>query len=301
MNFIIYKGYVKIEKYDYRLGGYRVSSSQDNRSVEAIQFQTLVNHMIEYKQYNLLSDYLYEQGAEQWSHPIILAQLAQSYLELNIDNIRDIALHLNRHYLLTPSDIQLRTYSYVHYMNLLHDQGRWMDYFRALSPLLVDLFRLIAEADFLPNIDYYIEPVVKTEPENRQIYKGLHWIQTKIESHSNIIQSTWRKYYGDRFNYSHYVSSSHLIKLIRDHSQQTEVVEKASVIRQVEKDIRNIVAHEAIYVSPELVYRRSELTTDEIHRLIHDLCQLAQLNDSRQIGILNNIDEEIRSYLRQHA
>ena len=261
-------------------------------------FAALTEHMIEHRQYSILQETLHQADAKKWQKQITLTQLAQAYLTNDLESIRELAVVLERNYLLAPSQLELRIYSYIHHMNQLYERQAWTDYFRAISPVMVDLFALLIERHAIPELSHYMEPVINPTDDGRQIYKGLHWIQEKIEADDNLIRKTWQNYYGDYFNYGHYVSSSHLIKLMQD-TMDPSFVTPAQTLRRIEKDIRNIVAHEAIYLSPERIYHRSLMTAEEIHQLLHHLCQQAQLNDPRQIGILSNIDEELRTSIHQ--
>ncbi|XJS10495.1 hypothetical protein ACF3NG_10245 [Aerococcaceae bacterium WGS1372] len=257
----------------------------------------LIEHMLRYSQYRPLLDYLTKETSIQHTHLQNSIQLAQAILDINIRQIEQLAPKLNRHYLLKPRFIERRVYSYVHYMNVQYEKREYMDYIRAISPLLVDLLRLIIEHDFMSDLNDYIEPTVKENVDGKPIYRGIQWKQTVVESHPNKVSQTFSKYYGDRFNYKHYVSSSHLIKLIDDHSQNEEVKAKAIMLRHIEKYLRNIVAHEVIHVNNELVERRTGMSMEQIHRLLQESLILAGLTDKRQWQIFNDINKTINKII----
>lgn len=258
----------------------------------------LIDHMLEYRQYRPLLTYLKEKTALKEPYLLHSIQLAQAFIDVNIREIEHLAPKVERHYLLKPTFLERRAYSYSHYMNIQFERREYMDYFRALSPLLVDLLRLIIEHDFMPELNEYIEPIVKENAEGKPIYRGLQWKQSVIESKKNMVFETFNKYYGDRFNYKHYVSSSHLLKLIDDHSKNDEVRAKSVSLRHIEKYVRNIVAHEVIYVSDELVERRTGMSMKQIHRLLQEALLLADLNDKRQWAILNELNKAIKNNIQ---
>lgn len=257
----------------------------------------IIHHMIDYRQYLPLLNLILENPDGYPRQLEQLVRLAQAYLSVDTVTIQQLAVNTQKQYLLKPNDLELRTYAYAHYMNHQFEQKEYMDYFRGLSPLLVDLFRLLIAHDFLPNLKDYIEPIMKLQEDGREIYKGLHWKQEVIESRPNPIAETWKKYYGEYFNYKHYVSSSHLIKLIEDHASKSEIREKCHQLRQIEKNIRNIVAHEAIYVSDELIEYRSGHTIEEIHYLLQEVCLLAGLTDKSQWAVLNELDKDMKELI----
>lgn len=255
----------------------------------------LIDHMLRYFQYRPLLDYITKETSINNKTLRNSIQLAQAILDINIRQIEHLAPKLNRHYLLKPRFIERRVYSYAHYMNVQYEKQEYMDYIRALSPLLVDLLRLIIEQDFMADLNEYIEPIVKENADGKPIYRGLQWKQTVVESHLNKVSQTFTKYYGDRFNYKHYVSSSHLLKLIDDHSENEEVKAKAIALRHIEKYLRNIVAHEVIHVNDELVERRTGMSMEQIHRLLQESLVLAGLTDKRQWQILNDLNKTINN------
>ncbi|MGO4942319.1 hypothetical protein ACTQ5R_06710 [Ruoffia tabacinasalis] len=261
----------------------------------------LIDHMLEYNQYRPLLSYIKENTALNDSYLTHSIQLAQAFLDVNIREIEQLAPKVDRQYLLKPTFLERRVYSYAHYMNVQFERFEYMDYFRALSPLLVDLLRLIIEEDFMPELSQYIQPIVKETVEGKPVYRGLQWKQAKVEEEANKVAETFTKYYGDRFNYKHYVSSSHLLKLIDDHSRNDEVRAKAISLRHIEKYVRNIVAHEVIYVSDELVERRTGMNVKQIHRLLQEALILAGLDDKRQWAILNEINKAIKNNIQDRT
>ena len=257
----------------------------------------LIDHMLRYFQYRPLLDYLTKETSIQHTHLQNSIQLAQAILDIDLRQIEYLAPKLNRQYLLTPRFIERRVYSYAHYMNVQYDRQEYMDYIRAISPLLVDLLRLIIERDFMADLNSYIEPIVKENVDGKPIYRGLQWKQTVVESSDNKVNQNFTKYNGDRYNYKHYVRSSHLIKLNDDHSKNEEVKAKAIMLRHIEKFLRNIVAHEVIHVDDALVERRTGMSIEQIHRLLQESLILAGLEDKRQWQILNDINNTIHQII----
>lgn len=259
----------------------------------------VMNHMLECREYRSLSNYLETHASLKDPHIDASLQLAQAFIDIDLQTIEQLAPQLNRTYLLKPTYLERRLYSYAHYMYLQYQRKEYMDYFRALTPLLVDLFRLVIEHDFFPELNQYIEAIVKDNEKGKPVYKGLQWKQSKIESDDNLVNDTFRRYYGERFNYKHYLSSSHLIKLIEDHSDNEYVKEKCHDLRQVEKFVRNIIAHEVIHVTDKFVIHRTGLTIEKVHELIRDVFEIAQLKDARQWQIMEDINQTIKKKIKE--
>lgn len=255
----------------------------------------LIEHMLQHNQYRPLKKYLNGDTSNKNTYLLNSIQLAQAIIDVNIPEIEKLAPKVNRHYLLKPTFLRRRVYSYMHYMTIQYQRQEYMDYVRGLSPLLVDLLRLLIEHDFMPDLNEFIKPVIKENADGKPIYRGLQWQQSIVESEPNLVAQTFTKYYGNRFNYDHYVSSSHLLKIIDDYCQNDEIKAKTQSLRHIEKYIRNLVAHEIIYVNDELVERRTGMTVSQIHHLLKESLLLAGLDDKRQWEILNELNKTIKN------
>lgn len=257
----------------------------------------MVDHMLEYNEYRRLAKYIKEETSWKNQRVHDAMQLAQAYLDVNLSLIQELAPRLDRQYLLKPTYLERRVYSYAHYMNAQFQRKEYMDYFRALSPLMVDLLRILIEQDFMPELNEYIEPIIKDTDHGKPIYRGLQWQPVKVESSANKVRETFTRYYGNHFNYNHYISSSHLLKLIMDHGTNEVMQEKCNQLRHIEKYIRNIVSHEVIYVTDEFVQRRVNMSLEEIHQLLHEVIRMANLTDKRQWSVLDDLNREIKTII----
>ncbi|MGX7107236.1 hypothetical protein ACWOBE_05470 [Hutsoniella sourekii] len=264
--------------------------------------QDILTSLLDHQQY-LLLDQLLASDYSPSSKPRQLLQLAQAIINVDLTGQEALAESLGYSYLLQTAKLERRAYCYFHNMNGQIKRQEFADYFRGLTPMLVDVLRLVVEATFLPNLDYYLTPVIKNNSQDKPIYRGIQWDQEAIQEDGQLIERTWRRYYGLRFNYDHYLSSSHLLKLIDDHCQDQEIRHAATAMRQIEKHVRNLVAHEVVYVDREWVKDRSGHSISQIHRLLVHLMHLADLKDQGHWEILETIHaafiEEISGILNK--
>lgn len=258
--------------------------------------QPLVTHMLQYRQYLPLRNYL---QASSKLPPRLdrLIQLGEAILQNNIDQVNQLADSLNLHYITKPTRLQQRAYFYLEYMQLQFSRKEYGDYFRALSPLLVDVLRLVIERNIMPQLNEFIVPIVKENDEGVGIYRGLQWKQSRVESSDNIINQTFHKYYGDRFNYDHYVSSSHLNKIIDDHTIDEEIRNLTIQIRHVEKLVRNIAAHEIVYIDEAFVKHRSGMTITDFKNCLEVLTNKAGLTNQKILEVFIDINQQIMQEL----
>lgn len=244
-----------------------------------------------YIEFSILTKYHHYQALElelsklkQWQNRALMQriQIAKAILNADLEQVKQFTQESDYTYLTKGTVLERKAYYQLQTMTLQLAREEYGDYLRALTPLLVDLLRIVIERDFMPHLSEYIIPVIKNTEEDKALYRGLQWSRDKIEATDNLIQSTWKKYYGDYFNYDHYVSSSHLIKLIETHATQPRLVELTTQLRQIEKYLRNIVAHEIIVVDRQFFKERMDTTPEAVHQLLLKVYQEAQLNDQLQ-------------------
>lgn len=267
-----------------------------NRNILARQDMRLVKYMLTHRQYRNLIHYLHQQTGFD-KHLLSLIYLAQALVEGQLDLIDELAPQLHKNYLLKPTQLQKRTFSFMRQQHIRFKEYRMADYFRALTPLLVDVMRLITQRHIVEELDTFIIPIVKETEEGEPIYRGLQWNEEAIEASDNLIRQTFKKYYGDYFKYEHYISSSHLTKIIVEHMKDEEIKQRIEEVRLIEKYVRNLLAHEAVTINEDWLIKRCGKDFKEIHKLLKKLMEDAGLTDMRQWNILKTINEQFLSEL----
>lgn len=229
---------------------------------------------------------------------LTLVRLANAILQVDIENVQKLAQSTSFQGVLDASKLERKAYYYLQTMSLQLKRQEYGDYLRGLTPLLVDIFRIVIERDFLPNLSEYIQPIKKETVDGSNLYRGIQWAQSKIDSHPNIIANTWEKYYGNYFNYDHYVSSSHLIKLIEANSKNQRLIELTSTMRKIEKYLRNLVAHEVLKVDQQFFVDRMQMTPMQVHQVLLDLYDEVGLTYPLQRTSIEKIKQQITLLLQ---
>ncbi|WP_124057844.1 hypothetical protein [Vaginisenegalia massiliensis] len=262
------------------------------------QQEILIQYMLQDQDYLALNQYLEQIGLANDASAKAYVSLAQAILAVDLKTVAQLAPRLNYDYLLQGSDLEQATYAYFLYLSVQLKRHEYMDYLRGLTPILVNVFRLLIEHDFMPNLADYMEPIHKESDHGDNLYRGIQWSRSKVMAKPNRIQSTWHHYYGDSFDYEQYVSSSHLLKLIESYSKHPDLVAKAQQMRQVEKLVRNMVAHEVVYVNPEWIEARCHLSPMQIHELLLELMTLAGLDKKPHLQVLSQLNHDILTALK---
>lgn len=272
----------------------QLSDSSIERRIEG----ALIAHMLDYYQFIPLDEFL--DNHPHWSTSQIqdTLKLLRAMISVDLKTMETLAPKLHLDFLLQPSFLERKVYSYTQHLMLNLSKHEYTDYLRGLTPLLVDVLRLAVKKHAVTDLDQYVMQVSKETPDGRLIYKGLQWNQERIERGQNRVYNSWQKYYGKHFNYNHYVSSSHLLKLLLDYAKDDTVKETAAQMRQVEKDLRNIVAHEVLFVDEAWLQKRANMDADEMHALLMRLIYSAGLDDQRQWDVISDLNEQLKKIFK---
>lgn len=255
--------------------------------------------LIDYHQFVAVKQELKQLRSSKAKELDTYADFALSIYHGDFKTIDRLGPSLGFDFMTQGSPLERRVYTYFLSMTRQLWQEEYGDYLRALTPLLVDLFRLAIIKDGVPNLDDYLQPIEKVTVQGPVIYRGLQWSQSAIERSDNPIQLTWRRYYGKNFNYEHYVSSSHLMKIIQDYAGNSKLIKLCQTLRNVEKYLRNLVAHEAVLVDYTYFIQRIDLSPIQVHALVLELMELCGINQKSHLTIVERIQDCMRDLLQQ--
>jgi CRISPR type III-A/MTUBE-associated protein Csm6 len=183
-----------------------------------------------------------------------------------------------------------KSFEYALLLWIKKDRREYVDFCRALTPLIVDLFEQILRRQCKIDINDYARRVfpkwvkrkckeeglsLKKREEREEIErqygknKSRQWDMKKIEK-DEMVYSALQDGYHNGFSGKN-IGSDHLLKLIEAFCDNRDIRDAAVRIREVEEAIRNDSAHEMISVTEEVIEQRTGLTTDEILKLIKRL------------------------------
>ena len=180
----------------------------------------------------------------------------------------------NRYHELAETFIPVRqgdTMKLVEYaleLDLKRRRGEYADFLRALTPLFAELLILILRSTF--NVD-----VRQFSDINA---KGLRWNMGKLDG--TRVERILKQ--NPHFQES-FVTSSHLVALVDAYAGSDEQLLKTNVdsIRRVEEIVRNLVAHQVVGITGDVIQRKTGLIPDRIMTKIRSLFAYAgiRVND----------------------
>ena len=146
-----------------------------DQSVQAIG-SFLLNH----RYFPAFEEWIIKEKIEVTDRLLDLLHLRESYLKGDLDRVKKRAADLGFSFLVAPSLLEQRVYRCVQAMELKLRSEAYDDYLRQLTPLLVDIFRLLVQEHILADLDRYLIEVFKETVEGSSIYRGIRWNQDQI-------------------------------------------------------------------------------------------------------------------------
>lgn len=153
------------------------------------------------------------------------------------------------------------------------DRQAFVDFLRALTPLILELF----ERNLSFKVKEDINKLYTTTKQTRSRKPKKTWNMEVLQSHKYF--ATLSQKYRDFKGYD--ISSDHIKTLIVEYcGEDKEVVKMVEAIREVEVNARNIAAHEMTSVDADWIERETGLKPETIMHYILTLAKKAGLESS---------------------
>ncbi len=140
----------------------------------------------------------------------------------------------------------------------------YADFIRAITPLLFDLFDIVLKKQFKINIEDFCD----------NTKNGLKWSKAKLFN-SDISKVLENNY--SNFNYEN-VYSDHLVKIILYYSDNNSLNKLVEDLRAVEKNIRNLAAHQIISIDDNKIKDLTGFSGKQIMDKIKTMFNYTKMN-----------------------
>ncbi len=254
-------------------------SDFENRCVE-VEIPTFEKMQTESHIRKLLEKYDYagayelanqEQYKEMTANYIKLLEMASRRVLLDFSGVDQVLLH-DKRYKLPILDSDLRKYfEYALILQMKLKRSEYADFIRGITPLLWDLYdRILKRYTDVRLEDYCIQKNNKSWEWVDGSLKGSEILKNLEEP----IEDEKRKYnfhYGD-------VSSYHLYKLIYLRARDVAVRDLVRELRSVEKNVRNIAAHQIVSITDKQIKSKTGFTGEQIMKKIRMAFSYAGFN-----------------------
>lgn len=190
-----------------------------------------------------------------------LIEMAQYREMLDYKKALDIAYKNKAYCFPIDDDRNIKIFEYALNIDVKRKRHEYADFIRSLTPLFVDLFEMVLKHE--TNID--INKYCTYEKKNGK--KARVWDLEKLEG-TEILEDLnyhYEKGFGAGFIYS-----EPLVYLIQDFvsSDKKEISDLVGNLREVEKNIRNVTAHEMVCVTDDVIKNKTDFTSNAIMTMI---------------------------------
>lgn len=190
-------------------------------------------------------------------------ELAEKRLLLDISEVDKIAKKINFDCIPVKSSSERMLFEYALCMMIKLKKGEYVDFIRAITPILVDLFELVLKVQCKIDVNDYCNNIKKKDGSNQRRWSGDKLMNTEVESVLNTAFSGSFKL-GD-------VYSVHIKALIEHFSTDMQMNELISNLRLVEEKIRNTAAHDIVSVTEKTIEERTGFSAEKIMKMIQKL------------------------------
>ena len=187
-------------------------------------------------------------------------------------------------------------FEYLLYLQLRQKQGNYADFVRGVTPVVMDLLEALLWSKCKIDLkDYCIEKVKYNNktyivPENDNIPKYMEDIVRKgdhifclynvklaASSKGLEIQNILQKKFRGEIQENPYTSAQ-IYPLLENYIDDTKLIALLSDLKKIERDVRNITAHQIVSVTEDWINRKVEMSSKDIMDLLKRLAANAGLS-----------------------
>lgn len=190
-------------------------------------------------------------------------ELAEKRLLLDISEVDKIAKRIDFDCIPVKSSSERMLFEYALCMAIKIKKGEYVDFIRAITPILVDLFELVLKIQCNIDLNDYCKWINKKNGTRQRHWSGDKLQGTEIERVLNAAFSGNFKQ-GD-------VYSVHVKVLIEHFSSDSQLKELTGNLRLVEEKIRNTAAHDIVSVTEKTIESRTGFSATKIMQMIQRL------------------------------
>lgn len=195
---------------------------------------------------------------------INLLQMASRRILLDFSGVDKVLLK-DRRYVLPITDSSIRKYfEYALCLQIKLARKEYADYIRAITPLLWDLYERILSKHANIELKNFCTQLAN---------KSWVWSEEKLAGTNElkILDNKSRFHYGD-------VNSFHMNELIQASAATPQVKELVDNLRTVEKNLRNIAAHQIVSITEDMIRKQTGFTGKQIMEKIKTAFSYAGIN-----------------------
>lgn len=190
-------------------------------------------------------------------------KLAEKRLLLDISAVDRIAQKISFDCIPVKSSAERMLFEYALCMMIKLKKGEYVDFIRAITPILVDLFEIVLKAQCKIDVNNYCVQLRKKDGTSQR-----RWATEKLKG--TEIGQVLDEAFSGNFKFGD-VYSVHIKVLIEHFSKDAQLNELVNNLRLVEEKIRNTAAHDIVSVTDKTIEERTGFSADNIMKMIQKL------------------------------
>lgn len=190
-------------------------------------------------------------------------ELAEKRLLLDISVVDRIAQKISFDCIPVKSSAERMLFEYALCMMIKLKKGEYVDFIRAITPILVDLFEIVLKAQCKLDVNNYCVQLRKKDGTSQR-----RWATEKLKG--TELGQVLDEAFSGNFKFGD-VYSVHIKALIEHFSKDTQLNELVNNLRLVEEKIRNTAAHDIVSVTDKTIEERTGFSADNIMKMIQKL------------------------------
>lgn len=183
-----------------------------------------------------------------------------------------------------------KIFEYALNMDIKFKRKEYPDFVLRMTPLIVGLLEMILKKQLGIKLSDYTR---------ESLDGGIKWNPSRLND--TEILAVLVHQYGVEFNPNGFVSSDHLNALVQAMSADERLKKLAQDVRQIEKSLRNMTAHQMVSITPPVIVKRTGFTGGQIMDIIKGLFQYTGIKVTKKDwDSYDQINEEIERRMKDN-
>lgn len=225
-------------------------------------------------------------------------KLAKNRLLLDFKEVDKIAKNINYDCIPIKAGDKRKLFEYALSVDIKVKRGEYADFVRSITPLIVELFKVVLKDRLKIDIEKYIDN--KNDREEWSERKLRDKNDKCAEDVLNILEFK----YNNNFSFKN-VSSDNLLEIIvsKDTSNDKTLSDISQKLRSIESSVRNLAAHQIVSITDDSIKKVTQIaiSAEGIMKLIKKLFAYTSFNikedmwnsyDAMNYEIIKRIDEK---------
>ena len=155
-------------------------------------------------------------------------------------------------------------FEYVLSLQIKLAQGNYADFLRGLTPVVIDLFEICLKNQLHITVEQYCE-------RNRSgVWMVRRQVMQKSETGQKILRAMEKRADNQELKEGP-LSSMNILWIFQEFSDNDKLLDDLKSMREIESKVRNIAAHEIVSVTNSWIKSRTEMTGEDIMKLLKRL------------------------------